>query len=465
MGKRRLIMLAILVVIVAAAAVVLTLDYDSPRLGRAILERAGEQAGLDLRAEGFRLNLLRGLQLEDVEVVSHTPGSAFHARADRLVLEHRLAPLLRGQVRIVEIVLVRPAIELVSEAEVTVVAASDPAVSAAPPPEVTAPAEGGSGLDLGISRFAIVDGTLTIRDAADPEGGTTTIRGLDLELRVVALDPAAPSAMQGLTAAGELEADEVETATALAEDARGDVRMEGGHLRIEGLQLPTAQGRLVVTQLDADFNADPYTYALTVEGDPLNTNLILGAADDGGFGPARLSLDVTGDGSEHGALAGQGVLALAPGELPVLPLLAALERLVAGTEIIGEAYEPFDIRFGIRDDRLEIEPFRIVTGKLELELSGRVGFEGALALRTTLRAPREGAEAIELPKEVVEALTDADGRVNLPIAIGGSQLSPQVAFDRSGWERMARRRVESEARKEVSKALGKLFAKDDDDGP
>jgi hypothetical protein len=30
---------------------------------------------------------------------------------------------------------------------------------------------------------------------------------------------------------------------------------------------------------------------------------------------------------------------------------------------------------------------------------------------------------------------------------------------------MARRRVESEARKEVSKALGKLFAKDDDDGP
>lgn len=449
-----------LALFVVVGAVALTLDFDSPELGRAVLEHAGRQADLDVRAEGFRLNLLRGLRLENVEVTSSAPGSRFHARADRMVLAHRLAPLLRGELRIEEVILERPNVELVSDAEVTVVPAAGkarPEPAAEPEP---AAADGGPGLDLRVTRFAIVDGNLVIRDAGD--GGTTEIRGLHLELRDVALDQTAPSVVQGLTAAGELTADEVATPTARAENARGKVRLEGGHLRIESLQLPMAPGRLVVSRLDADFNAYPYRYELTVEGNPLNTNLLLGAAADGGFGPARLSLDLTGDGSDDGALAGRGVLTLQAGELPVLPVLAALEQLVAGTEIIGASYEPFEIRFGVRDDRLEIEPFRIACGQLELELSGTMGFAGALELRTNLRTPRQGAEAIELPKEIVEALTDADGRVNLPIAISGSQESPHVEFDRSGWKKMARKRVESELKKELGKALGKLFRKDDD---
>lgn len=471
-GKRRLlvVLLAALVVLVAAAIVALTRDYDSPELGRALLARAGHEAGLDVKAEGFRLNLLRGLKLENVEVTSRTPGAGFHARADRLVFTHRLGPLLRGQVRIDEIVLERPAVELVSQAEVRVAppsGAPPPSAEPAPPePSSTEPPAGEAGLDLSVSRFAIVDGSLVVKNAGAAEGdaaaeGTTEIRGLDFELRDIALDPAAPSVVQGLTATGEIAADEVVTAATRATDARGKVRVEGGHVRIEDFQLPTAQGRLVVGRLDVDLNADPYGYELTLAGDPLNTNLLLGAGDDGGLGPGNLDLGLSGDGSENGHLAGQGTLAFAAGRLPALPVLSAIQKIV-GSTIVGAGYEPFEVHFAVRGDHLAIEPFRIVSGELELELSGTVGFAGALALDSVLRAPREGVEAVEVPKEVVEALTDAEGRVNLPIIIRGSQESPKVAFDRSGWGKMARKRVESEAKKEIGKKLGKLFGKKKD---
>ena len=52
----------------------------------------------------------------------------------------------------------------------------------------------------------------------------------------------------------------------------------------------------------------------------------------------------------------------------------------------------------------------------------------------------------------------------LPISVAGTQTSPKVAFDRSGWGRTARQRVEKELKKEVGKALGKLFG-DREDGP
>lgn len=466
-GKKRFLRLSLVAVVALAAVAViaLTRDYDSPELGRAILERAGRTAGLEVRSQGFHLDLLRGLELEGVEITSRlapedgTSGSRFEARADRLVFEHRLVPLLRGEVVVEQIVLERPSVELVTEAE----AAKPPAESRKPaetPPAPPASAESsaGPGLKLNVKRFAIVDGSLVLRDAAGAEG-PTEIRGLDLELSEIAADPSAPSVIEGLTAQGEISAEEVLTPGLAARDAHGHLRLEGGHFRIEQFQLPTAQGRIVVGNLDADLGSDPYTYSLALAGDPLNTNLILGGDADGGFGPARLTLDLEGDGSEEGNVAGSGVLALSAGTLPGLPVLAALEKLVAGTAIIGAAYEPLDVHFRIDGGRLEIEPCELRFGEIALSLSGTVGFDGSLALRSALSAPRQGVGALEIPKEIVEALTDADGRVNLPISIDGSQESPKVDFDRSGWQEMAKQRVRKEAERELGKALGKLFGK------
>ncbi|MEE8524779.1 MAG: hypothetical protein V3T72_12665 [Thermoanaerobaculia bacterium] len=88
-----------LICLIAIGAVALTMDYDSPELGKALLRRASS-SDLEITAEGFQLNLLSGLKLEDVQVHSRMPGGSLDATADTVILEHRLGPLLRGEILI-----------------------------------------------------------------------------------------------------------------------------------------------------------------------------------------------------------------------------------------------------------------------------------------------------------------------------------------------------------------------------
>ena len=69
----------LIVVVVLAALVVFLLvrDYDSPELGQALLDKAGEATGIEMSATGFRLNLLRGVVMEGVEASSVTEAREF----------------------------------------------------------------------------------------------------------------------------------------------------------------------------------------------------------------------------------------------------------------------------------------------------------------------------------------------------------------------------------------------------
>jgi hypothetical protein len=461
------------VVVVVALGIALTLDYDSPELGRAILSRLGASADLEIEAEGFHLNLLKGVELAGVRVAGQLPAGAVTATADQLVLKHQFWPLLGGKVVVDEIVLERPVVALYSTAE----AVPQGAEPAAPPPvEEGASATGeaatsGGGLALNIESFRIVDGSLTLHppEGADP-AETTEVRGLNLELRQLALDPGASSAILGLSASGDIAADEVRTGTTTASDAKGRLVLADGHFRVEDFGLATAPGRVVVGELDVDLTTDPYTYALQAAGDPLNTNLLLGAAKDGGFGAAHLAFEARGDGSETGNLLGGGTLTLDPGKLPLMPILEQLELLFSDTRIIGADYLPSEIRFGLRGDELKIEPFEIVAGQLTLGAFGTVNFAtGAMDLHLTVNAPRGELELADVPKEILEALTDAEGRTHLPVLVGGSELSPKVAFDKSQWKALAKKRIESEVRKgvekELTKALSGLFGGGDEEDP
>ncbi len=62
----------VLVLILAIAVFLVARDWDSPELGQAILDQVGDATGMKMTATGFRLNLLRGLVLENVEVSSRS---------------------------------------------------------------------------------------------------------------------------------------------------------------------------------------------------------------------------------------------------------------------------------------------------------------------------------------------------------------------------------------------------------
>ncbi len=452
-----------LIALVAVGAVALTMSYDSPELGKALLRQASS-SDLEITAEGFQLSPLRGLKLEDVKVRSLIPGGSMNADADTVVLEHQFWPLLRGEILVEQIVLEKPTVEMISEAV--------PAESPQPAPGEPTAGEGtgataeeaaeGSDLNLEIRRFAIVDGTLISRVEGVDEP-PTEVHGLDLEVRDIVSEPGAPSLMQSLRASGEFTADEVLSAATRGEDARGDLELKDGHLLVTNFELPTELGLFQLSELDVDLNGDPAPWELKLAGEPLHTHMILGGGP-GSFGSARLSLGLSGELSEDLGLIGLGQLTVTTGKLPDHGVLRAVEKLL-GVQIVGQEYDAFSVDFKIERDMLIADTFRMIAGELELATQGAVGlFDESLALQLTALTPQELLDIKEIPKEVIEALTDIDGRVNLPILVAGSQISPSVKFDRSSWGELAKRRVQQEVEKEIGKALSGLFSRDKDDG-
>ncbi len=191
-----------LVAVFALLFVALLIPHDSPGLGRALLARANSDT-LHIEAKGFRLHLLSGLVLEDVEVQSQLDGGmSVAATAGKVVFEHRLMPLLGGKVSVKEIRFENPVVELSSSATPASPSTASPstaspstaspstasfASSAEPAAADGAKADGKGGLEIEIDRFVIVDGTLIDRSAAD--GSTTEIEGLDFELRRSSASP------------------------------------------------------------------------------------------------------------------------------------------------------------------------------------------------------------------------------------------------------------------------------------
>src|SRR3954452_554435 len=98
-------------------AVLFLVDFDSPRLGKALLAQVSAQTGLHVEADGFRLNLLRGVRLDGVRFSTEGPSGRLTLKAAGFLAEQHLLTLLRDRVQIDRIVVYEPHIELVTPPE------------------------------------------------------------------------------------------------------------------------------------------------------------------------------------------------------------------------------------------------------------------------------------------------------------------------------------------------------------
>jgi hypothetical protein len=130
-------LLVVFVIILVFAVFLLTRDWDSPELGQALLDKAGETTGIKMTATVFRFNLLKGVVLEDLRARSEEPGRTFQFSMDHVVLEHRLGPLLSGTVAIERIALDKPQFEQVETGEVPPSEKEESLLSAVPPRSAT----------------------------------------------------------------------------------------------------------------------------------------------------------------------------------------------------------------------------------------------------------------------------------------------------------------------------------------
>lgn len=439
MAKKLLLAGAICVgLLVLGVAVIFLVDFDSPELGKAVVDKANEVTGAELSVGRYRLNLIRGLELEDVGVTASLPGNNLEAHLDGLVLKHRLLPLLTGTIAVEQIVLVRPQIELTERApnqgraprNVDRTQATTPPESAPDEEEAPAPAEeasGGGGLALEVAEILIEDGSIQANREGS-EGATTSVEGLNLRLRDLSFDPRALSLLHGLSASGQLGIESLTLDSTEVREVSGGLQLGNGSFAGQDFAFRTDQGQFHA-EVSVNFNQIPFGYTLALIGDPLDVNAIAGSSS-GGFGPGVLDLDAEGFGTDSRGIKGKGVLRLAEGKLPSSPALAGVEKALGrGTSLVGAPYQATDAPFHIENNRLTLEGFVLETPQAALDLKGTVDLDGPLALNLVLRTPREGLVINEVPPQVLDALTDDEGWVSVPLRITGTQEEPRVLPD------------------------------------
>jgi hypothetical protein len=358
---------------------VFLVDFDSPRLGKALLDEVGARTGVHMEADGFRLNLWRGLRLDGLRFATDSPSGRLTVEAAGLLAEHRMPALLRGKVEIERIVLYEPRIELVTPPEDAVPAplpvavplpGAVPAAGTAEPAAIEDAAEPADGPLLSVDRILLSRGTLATRVEGAP-APDVEIRDLNVELRGLALDDA-PTAIQGLRSEGDLRTGEILLGVGLkATEGSGKLLLRDGHFRLEQFGLKLPQGRFLLGEFDADLNLDPFAYRLAMAVDPLDTNSILAAGSNGGLGAGVVAFTATGTGTETRDMTGEGTLALAAGVLPGSPLFTAIEAVIGRADLKGSAYEAFTVPFRLEHDRMTFDPFELRTSLLSLGLSGR----------------------------------------------------------------------------------------------
>ena len=508
----------ILGLVVLSLVLVLFVEFDSPELGRLALSQIGKSSGFDLQAQGFRLNLMRGLELQQVEATGPMAGGEMSVQMERLVLKHRPADLLGGTLTVTEIVLDQPRIELVSETEASgpespaaEIQNADQDLGAEEPTNTE-----GTSLDLAISTLRLQDGALVQRvihggtiettevrglevelndltvgsgtvagsaggahgairideitlGASSGEGAaavaeSTTVRDLAIEIEELALDGDDPTNLAGASLKGGLSVAEVISGVDQAQDVAGRLELAQGRFGLRELVLTAPQGKLR-GEVEADVAADPVTYSVRLDGDALSTGVLLGLGDLSALGTSAFELAASGDSSDIARLVGEGQLKLNGGKLPDHPIFAQIEQILGNAALVGVGYDAFPVTFDIHSKRVHLARCELRAGPISLAMNGWVDFDGPIEMELSVLTPREGLSIKEIPLEVLDALSEEDGRVNLPMLVSGTAEQSAVALNRQILQQLAKQYVRKTVEKEVGKALLGLFGKkDDEDG-
>lgn len=455
--KKSLVVAALLL---AVLAFLVARDWDSPELGQALLDKVGEAAGVRMKAEGFRLNLLEGLVLDNVEGSSAGKGRAMNFKLDRLVFEHRLAPLLHGTLFIDRIVFERPQFDLTQSeaagARQEPAGKTEKAETTEPAGEPGKPGEGegGGGLALDVRRISIRNGSVVVRNEKGAE--KTRVEDLDLEMTNVKLDPSRRS-LAALSADGDLSIRELDFDELKASDTSGQFELKDARFVVPALAFSLPNGKFRA-DAELDFNPVPFTYKLSARGEPIDVNGMVGAKGaKQGFGAATVQLDAHGAGPESKALAGKGELQLAEGRFPDVSMFRQIDDALGKKAVVGSPHKATQIVFQMANDRVTLAPFRLESGDARIDMRGTMSLAGPVDFVLSVATPREGLKVQGAGGAMLDVLADREGWVPVPMTIDGTMEDPKVRPDVKALTAQAGRGAKREATEKATDALRGLL--------
>jgi hypothetical protein len=450
--KKLLVIVAVLLLLVVVLA---SRDWDSPELGRAVLDEVGAKTGVQIQAEGFRLNLLKGVVLEKVQATSSSEGRKVDFALDRLVFEHRILPLLTGKVAIDRIVLEEPRIELVQEEARASKGSGKPAETkeGEEGEGVEGEPSAGGGPSLAIEQILIENGVLVAKNEKGEE--KTRVEGLNLELRNVGFDPAV-SSLAALSGEGQLSVNVTRFDALELRDTEGRFELKDAVFLVPELSFSTPHGRFVANT-KVDFNPVPFTYELSARGEPMDLNSMVGAKE--GFGPGSLELEAGGAGPETADLKADGEIRLAEGRFPAVSVFEKLDGALGKKVLEGSTYKATEAKIRVANNHVTLLPFRFETESARLELKGQMSLApgGPIDLDLSLATPREGVQVAGVGSTALDLLADDEGWVAVPIDVTGTLESPIVTPNARALASQASQGAKREAKEKAVEALGNLF--------
>jgi hypothetical protein len=453
--RKLLTVLGILVVLLVVAVIfIATHEFDSPDLGRAVLGKVSQATGVNITAKQFKLRLLSGLVLEGVEASSRNDERQLTFALDRLVFEHRLPPLLQGQIAIDKVLFERPKIDVVEFAQTAdekAAPAPQGGSASAPPPTAKPPAQASvqpeapaaaddPRLSLELRELTIQDGHVAMSRAGESRG--VTLDGLTLTMSDVALNPTG-KALSSLSGRGEIRLASGTLDKLAFKDAQTRFELKDARFDMPELALVTDYGRLT-SKTNVDFNERPFVYHMEARGDGIDLNKML--SSPGGLGGATVNVTADGQGPSSAAVKAKGTVKLASGKLPAIPALLGIDRALSKSVLVERPYQATDLSFTLAKDVLTLAPFHVEVERARLGLDGTAALAGALDMDVALATPIEGIRIDGVASHVLQTLADAQGWISIPISITGTMEQPRIRPDGGALMAQTKQGIKREAK-------------------
>lgn len=404
-----------------ALAVLLLHDFEAPWIAEAVA-RAAASRSVDLEVEHAAFDLRRGFLLEGVTARTRAAGESLEASVERLVLEHRLWPLLAGRVVVDRLRLERPVVEMIS---------APPRIGAGTRDDLATAPGGAAGdttpagrLRLEIGEVAIEQGSWVSR--AEGGAGVSSVEGLEVTLRDLSLEPGTGTPLLALSAHGWLEASDLAVGPYGLSGVATSITVERGLYRLDAFEARARSAGLHVETIELDLAQSPYRYRFAMLAEAIDLGRFLGPVE--GLGTARLELRCNGEGPGLGGAVAEMSLTLEAGRLPSTPVLERVDRL-AGTSLDGAAHEPVELQVSLASGDLDIDTFEVVTEIARLELGGSISAAGTLDLAVGVGLPRERFDDSGISAAVLDLLTSRSQWLTLPLRVSGTADEPRFAPD------------------------------------
>jgi hypothetical protein len=453
-GKNTRFIAGAIVILIAVITTLLFVEFDSPDLGKALLQRASDAAGIELSAERFRLRLIKGLVLEDVQVNGNYPGGKFYTNAKQLLLEHNLLSLLRGKIRIHTVVLQSPEIRLIPKPETSGkkdrlksrIAKRKSQESQPPGVEETKPAKK---LDVQVSKLKIKNGTIVSLRSNQKEE-VLRIEGFNVDLKDIATGRT-PADTPGVFANGIIDAKGAQASGISITGINGSLNATPERALLENIHFRLSAGDVEIKVLKINLAVNPVRYSMEARSSNVNMNYVLNGDQDGDMGPAQITVRLEGTYGQDPE--GYGTISLGEGKLPAAPVFVRIDSFLKGkNKLVGLPYKALPAKYTLNRKQITLPGLEIQTTAGRLHASGWTDLKGVVSFAVQVLIPREQVSIKELPSTAIDLITDDQGQVNVPFQVDGPIENPLVELDLKRLDRTTGDAIRREAGKSVEKA-------------